>query len=121
MTAYNLSTSYTNDYELADWIENVTWERHGDPDPIKTTGYKGRWGDFDTPDLQSMAAGLALSSEAAAVVVWQPNSIDTPFTPASGHILRRESKANEGWVVIAVLESPLGHWMLACDKEVTNG
>ncbi len=120
MTAYDLRTSYSNDYQIADFIDSVTWES-GD---TRVTGLKGRWGDFDTPESQSLAAGLNFTSEAAAVVIWQPTPTDetTPpdtFAPVEGHILRRED-TGEGWLVLRVAKSRLGHWLCACEKEVLN-
>lgn len=111
---------FSNDWQYQDNIENATWERLADPEAVRVTGLKARWGDFDTPDLQSLAAGLGLSSEAAAVVVWQPDS-NKAFAPAAGHILRRESLGNEGWVIIDSIKSRFGHWSCACEREVTNG
>lgn len=121
--SWNPSTAYGDEDEWFPFIEDVTWI-HG---AISVTGLKGRWGDFDRPDLMSMAAGLGLSTEAAAVVVWQPTPADVAqedrdptFIPKAGHVLRRTTKGNEGWVVMGVLESRFGHWSLGCEREVVN-
>lgn len=121
--SWNPSTAYGDEHQWLDFVEDVTWV-HGE---TSETGLKGRWGDFDTADLQSMAAGLGLSSNAAAVVVWQPTPSDVDqedrdptFAPKAGHILRRTTKGNEGWVVMGVLESRFGHWSLGCEREVVN-
>lgn len=127
MTAeFDLATSYKNDHELADHIENVTWERSTESGPVLLTGLKGFWGDFDTPELMSLAAGLEVTNEAAAVVVWQPDLADgspptIAFAPAQGNILRRESLGNEGWMILRTTKSRFGHWLCACEKELVNG
>jgi hypothetical protein len=129
MTAFDPSTAYSQDYQWLDWVESVTWEREGEAGPILVDGLKGRFGDFDTADLQSLAASLALTSEAAAIVVWQPtpsdqdeptSEDDRTFAPKSGHILRREEHDNEGWVIVGFNRSRFGHWNIAIEREVLN-
>lgn len=121
---FDPATSYSQDHELHDFIEDVTWEVSTPDGLVSTTGFKGKWGDFDTPDLVSVAASLGLSSEAAAVVVWQPKPDDADweptFAPKPGHILRREEKGNEGWVIMGHGESRFGNWTCFCEKEVLN-
>lgn len=120
---FDPSAAYANRYQFQRFTEDVTWENTSGE---RVTGIKARFGDFDHREAISVAAGLTLSSEAAAVVVWQPKtpSGDEPnvlFAPAEGHVLRRESKAGEGWVIQAVQQSRFGHWVCACDREVSNG
>lgn len=123
MTAYGLSTSYLNDFELADWIEDATWERQ---DGTKVTGLKVRFGKFDTSDLQSLGQGIAFDNETAKVDLWQPNAVDgnppnVPFAPEEGGFIRRDSKGGEGWMIKGFAEWRIGYWQIACEKEVTNG
>lgn len=130
MTAFDPTTAYSQDWQWLDFVEDVTWEREAAGGPIRVTGLKARITDFDTADLQSMAAGLALTSEAVAIVVWQPTPIDQSgltaedertFAPKSGHILRREERNNEGWMIVGVSKTRFGHWNCACEREVLNG
>lgn len=121
--AFDPATAYGDEHQWFHFAEDVTWV-HGE---TSETGLQGRWGDFDRPDLQSMAAGLGLSTEAAAVVVWQPTPADVDqedreptFVPKAGHILRRTTKGNEGWVVMGVVESRFGHWVCGCERETVN-
>ena len=123
---FDPTTAYLGDYQWQNFVEDTTWEVPGDPTPARMNGLKGRWGDFTTPDFRSLAAGLAFSTTAAAVVVWQPTPSDETeppftFTPKSGHILRRESKGSEGWLILDATQSQFGPWLCACEKEVVNG
>lgn len=113
---------FDNDWQYQDNIEPVTWERKNGS---SVTGLKARFGDFDTPDLQAVAAGLAFTNEASGVVVWQPTvngqAPAVPFAPACDDILRKETGDKSGWLVKGILKSRFGHWSIACDREVVNG
>jgi len=122
---FDPTTAYAADYQWLDFIEDITWEVPTEAGPEQTTGLRGRWGDFDTPDFASVAAGLGLSSNAAAVVVWQPKPADVStweptFVPKPGDILRREAQEDQGWVILSSTRSRFGHWLCACEKEVVN-
>lgn len=122
MAAFDPSTAYANRWQYMRFIEPVTWERKND---TSVTGLKARFGDFDTPDLQAVAAGLAFTNEASGVVVWQPTvngqAPAVPFAPACDDILRKETGDKSGWLVKGILKSRFGHWSIACDREVVNG
>ena len=131
-TAFDPRTAYRSQGQFKSFRESVTWEKPTDDGISTLTGLTATFGDFDTPELQSLAAGLALTSESAAIVVWQPDvDEDAPlpegstapqaFAPASGHIIRRESVGGEGWVILSATRSRFGHWLLVCDREVVNG
>lgn len=134
---FNPTTSYSQDYQWMDFVENVSWHYtrvgEGTDDIVNESldGLKGRWGDFDTPDLTALAAGLGLSSQAAAIVVWEPIPSDADddweptFSPKPGHTLRRqdvldEAGSPEGWIIQSVHRSRFGHWLLPSEKEVLN-
>lgn len=126
-TTFDPRTAYRNQGQFKSFRESVTWEKPTDDGPVVLTGLTATFGDFNTAELQSLAAGLALTSESAAVVVWQPDVDETDplpeasrFAPAAGHILRRVSQSNEGWVILSVLRSRYGHWNCVCDREVVN-
>ena len=126
MTAFDPQTAYRNEGQWKSFSERVTWEKQTDAGPVLLTGLTAQWSDFDTPESQSVAAGLSFTNDAAAVVVWQPTLADgseptVRFAPAEGQILRRESKANEGWMIRSLLFSRFGHWVCACEREVVNG
>lgn len=122
--AFDPETSYHAEYTYVDRVKDVTWERS---EGLVVTGLKARWGSISTPDLSSIAAGLGLTSDAAAIVVWEPNPSDTAvadwepnFHPRVGEILRRED-TNEGWVVKDVTKMQTkGKWLVLADVEVTN-
>jgi hypothetical protein len=124
---FDPETSYAADYTYRDRVKDVRWEIPGEGEPTITTGLKGRWGTVDTPDLITVAANLGLSSEAAAVVVWEPKPSDVDvddwepeFAPKPGHILRRDD-TEEGWLIASAVKSQYaGKWLLLCDKEITN-
>lgn len=121
---FDPATAYEADYKFQDFIEDVTWERNTDAGPVRVASLKGQWGDFNTPESQSVAAGIQFTNEAAAVVVWQPDSADgtepiEPFAPIEGQILRRDN--GEGWQIKNGSQSRLGHWVCACQREVFNG
>lgn len=129
MAAFGVTTAYHNEWELHDRVEDVTWERPSDDGPVITTGLKGRWSAIDTPDLLSVAAGLGLSSDAAAIVVWEPKPTDVAvadwvpqFAPKPGHVLRRSEENSEGWIIKNAARSVFkSKWSLLVDKEVENG
>lgn len=106
-----------------DFVESVTWERKNGSN---VTGLKARFGDFDTPDLQAVAAGLAFTNEASGVVVWQPTvngqQPAVPFAPMEGEFLRKESGDKSGWMIRGgFVKSRMGHWSIAAEREVVNG
>jgi hypothetical protein len=123
MPSFDPETAYNADYAYRDRVKDVTWEH----DSIVSTGLKARFSNIDTPDLVNVAASLGLSSDAAAVVLWEPKPTDVEvddwepaFAPKSGHILRRED-TNEGWSIVSVTKSNLkGKWQMLVDKEVVN-
>lgn len=115
MTAFNPSTSYAKDYELADFVERATWEYGSEPTQV--ANLKAQRGAIDTPDLISVAAGLGLSSDAAAIVVWQATA-STTFAPKPGHVLQLATSGR--WVIRAIDASQFGQWTCLCTKEVTN-
>lgn len=125
MTTFDPRTAYRNQGRFKSFRENITWEKPSEAGVDRVTGLLATIGDFDNPELLTLAAGLALTSESAAVVVWQPVSTgsepQTVFAPAAGHVLRRESESNEGWVIVAFSRSRFGHWNCACEREVING
>ena len=122
--AFDPETAYYGDYQYRDRVKDVSWEI---PGGAIETGFKARFGTLDKPDIQSVAAGLGLSSEAAVVVLWEPKPTDvaladwTPrFAPVAGHILRREG-TGQGWIIASITGSThKGKWHLLVDKEVTN-
>lgn len=122
--AFDPETAYRGDYQYRDRVKDVSWEVTG-ADTV--TGLQARWGTIDTPDLVSVAVNLGLSTEAAAVVVWEPKPSDVTvsewapqFAPKSGHLLRRED-TGEGWLIASVVKSQLaGKWLLLVDREVVN-
>lgn len=122
--SFDPETAYCGDYQYRDRVKDVTWERTGIEQHV--TGLKARFGLIDTPEFASVAASLGLSTDAAAVVVWEPKPADitdwTPaFDPKDGHILRRED-TQQGWLIASVTKSQLqGKWLLLVDREVTNG
>lgn len=120
---FDPETAYSGDHQYHDRVKDVSWEII---DGATVTGLKARFGTIDTPDLTSVAAGLGLSTDAAAVVVWEPKPSDTDaedwepaFAPKSGHLLRLDT--GEGWLIHAVVKSQLaGKWNLLVDKEIAN-
>lgn len=122
--AFDPETAYHGDWQYLDRVKDVVWEQ---PDGTIVTGLKARWGSIHTPDMLSIAAGLGLSSDAAAIVVWQPKPSDTSesdweptFAPRDGHLLRVVT-TNEGWVIRdATRLQTHGKWLLLADREVTN-
>lgn len=119
---FDPTTAYANDYQWQNLVENLTWEVTSDTETLQYSGLKGRLDDTQTPDIQSVAAGIGLSSDAAAIVVWQPTTVTTfDFDPKPGHVLRRDAEEYEGWVISSVRKSRFNHWVCIVDKEVTNG
>lgn len=123
MASFEPAKVYADDYQYFDFVEDVTCERDG----TSVTGLKARWDDSGPSDVQNMAVGLGYSTEAAAVVVWQPTPTDVAqadreptFAPQPGDVLRRTTKSNQGWIVREVLASRFGHWTLGCTREVEN-
>lgn len=131
--AFDETTAYRNDYQWVSRIVNVTWEFLDEAGQVQTTdGLKARFGPISSPDLLSVAAGLGLSSQAAAITVWEPKPSDvdvadwvTVFDPKPGHILRKEvieeGAVAEGWLVKDASRSTgKGKWFLLAVAEVTN-
>lgn len=124
MTAYDLETSYLADSELVDLVQEATLEiptETGIPD--KVTGLDVHRGDLSTTEFRSIAAGLSLSSSAAAFVVWPPIDSTTkeavPLNIKQGSVLRITDD-NSGWIVQAHEQSRFGHYVMLCDAEIVN-
>lgn len=126
--SFDPSKAYHGDWQYQDFIEEVSWIRAADGGSDVTTGLKARFGDFDTPELVSLAAGLAFTHELAAVVLWEPKPSDVVlddwlpiFAPKSGQLLRRDDHDGERWLIVSAKQSRFGYWLLACEREATNG
>lgn len=132
--AFDEATAYRNEYQWVGRVIDAVWEYTAFEDTIRVDGLKARFGPINTPDLISLAAGLGLTTEAAAVVVWEPKPSDVEvedwepvFDPRPGHILRRdmpvteEGQVAEGWLIKSASRSTgRGKWFLLVDKEATN-
>jgi hypothetical protein len=119
--AFDPTTAYADDYRWHDFIEEITWEVPDGESVTHYTGLQGRLTDVHSPEVQSMAAGIGLSTDAAAFVVWQPSTVTTfTFAPRPGHVLRRVAEQYEGWSIADVQKSRFGHWVCIVDQEVTN-
>ncbi len=122
-STFDPTTAYSQSWKYQRFIESVTWQKqNGD----KLTGLKAKLSDSNNADIVSLTGGIGLNTEQAGFVVWQPNSSNgsepaIPFAPASGDILRRETKGGEGWLVTGVKDSRFGHWTVVCEREVVNG
>lgn len=122
---FDPETSYHDDWEYVDRVKDATWER---ADGQTVAGLKARWGSINTPDLMSTAVGLGLSSDAAAIVVWQPKPTDTDvgvwvpnLRPRAGDVVRR-TDTRQGWSVKDVTQlQTKGKWLALADVEVVNG
>jgi len=123
VTAFEPSTAYLNDWQFMDFIEGVTWEIPGDPDPQLVTGLKAQFKTIRKSDLQG--SNVVYTNDTASVAVWQPEptsgGIQTPFNPKPGHILRRVDRSNEGWVILDSTTDEIGRWNVTCEREVVNG
>ena len=121
--AFDPETAYAGDWQYMDRIKDVAWEHDGQT----VTGLKARWGSITTPDFTSIAASLGLSSDAAAIVVWQPKPDDVAtadwvptFQPRAGHLVRNAT-TQEGWSVKDATQfQQKAKWLLLADREVTN-
>lgn len=128
--AFDETKAYQGDWQYVGRVVDVTWEHQTLTDTENTTGLKARFCSVSTPDLVSVAAGLGLSTQAAAVVVWEPKPIDVAatdwqpsFNPKNGDTLRIEAGVNQsqGWVIHEVTShSNQGIWHLLVDKELIN-
>lgn len=122
---FDPETAYHGDWQYVDRVKAVTWETQGGE---FYTGYKARFGSVASLDISSIAAGLGLTSDAAAIVVWEPKSSDvaaddwTPlFAPQAGDVLRVDS-TGVGWIVKDRTHEPMeAKWIVVADKEVVNG
>ena len=125
---FDPTTAYEGAYQYIDLVEGVSWERSTDAGTETQTGLKGRWATIDRPDLVSVAAGLGLSTEAAAIAVWEPKPSDVDaddwqptFNPKPGDVLRRTEEDSEGWLIASVVRSGLrGKWSILADKVIAN-
>lgn len=122
--SFDPETAYRDDWQYLDRVKEVDWERS---DGTPYTGLRGRWGGINTPDISSVAASLGLTSDAAAIVVWQPKPSDEDadswepfFRPRQGDVLRRVD-TGEGWIVKDATElHTKAKWLVVADREVTN-
>lgn len=125
---FDPSKAYHDDWQYQDFIEEVSWIQPADGGEKITPGLKAKFNNFTTSDLQSWAAGIALPSDAAAVVLWEPKPDDvslddwTPqFSPKYGDNLRRDDQGGERWTILSFKRSRFGYWSLACEKALVNG
>ena len=115
MANFDPTTAYRDDWKFTDFVEEAAWESQTpDAGPNILTGFRARRSDIDTPEMQSLAAGLALTSSAAAFVVWEPTAMNDDFDPKPGDRLRI---ADGGWVVRRVERSVFGRWAAVCERE----
>jgi len=134
--AFDPTTAYRLDYQWLHFSEDATLELPNETEtPDQITGLKVQRGDLNAREFQSLAAGLALSSSAAAFIVYPP--ID-PATNQQldlglyqGCLLRiveadtvtsEELLANRnvGWLIQAYERTRFGHYLMVCDKELVN-
>lgn len=113
MTAFDPSTSYETDYQLADQKEFADWL----PDNQSFTDLSPLWrvsieaiivkrGNITTSDFATLAATVALSPATAAFLVANPT--DQDFNPSVNDILAMDDGVR---MMITGLEKPeLGCW-----------
>ena len=126
--AFDPTTAYRGDYQWFDFVDAATLEIPNDTGtPDKVDGLKVRRSDLDTTDFLALAAGLALSSSAAAFIVWPPVTTDTDevveLDVRQGCVLRIDppsAGAGQGWLVQAHTRSRFGYYLMVCDQEVVN-
>jgi hypothetical protein len=119
MTAFDPATSYANDYELMDFVEELIWEHPGG----KLDGLKGRRADIKGPQYLPVAAGMRLTTSAAAFVVWQPTPTDSTaqnvaFAPQPGQVLT--DALGSRWIIQWSDKSRFRHWAMILDVEPQN-
>lgn len=117
MTAFNPATAYAGNHAFLGFVEATSWERNVDDTLTTTTGFKAKRGPIESPDLVSVAAGLGLSSDAAAIVVWQATATTT-FDPKAGQILDLATSGR--WLIKSTHASRFSNWVCLCEKEVVN-
>ena len=133
--AFDETIAYRNDWQFVGRIREVSWERTVLEDPLLAEGLKARFGPISSPDLVSMAAGLGMTSSAAAVVVWQskPDDVDIDdwaptFDPKPGDILREAlpetystHETGKAWLIRDITyRTNKANWVLLVDREVEN-
>lgn len=121
---FDPTTAYRGDYQWHDFVEDATLEiPNATTEPTIITGLHARRENIDTSAFQGIAAGLALSSSAAAFVIWPP--VDEAAAEGielgikQGSILRLDA-TQDGWVIQAHERSRFGRYVAVCDKEVVN-
>jgi hypothetical protein len=132
--AFDETRAYVGDWQWIGRVFDISWEQPQDgAEPTVTTGLKARF-DTISNDLISTAASLGITSQVAAIVVWEPKADDVDledwepaFIPRNGHVLRKETEPQqsgeigEGWIIADARESATrGKWVCICQREVTN-
>lgn len=130
--AFDETTAYHGDWQWVGRVFDVQWERDTDAGPIIVTGLKARFSSI-TGNLVSVAAGLGITTQAAAVVVWQPKPTDVDetdweptFAPKEGHVLRKSvpdpDVRGDGYVIVGDVaeRAAKGRWRVFCQEEVVN-
>lgn len=121
---FDPTTAYLNEHQWFDFVEDATLEvptTGGGPTIID--GLKARRENLSTTDFQGIAAGLALSSSAAAFVVWapvDPNSSEAVELGIRQGSVVRLATSLDGWIIQAHERSRFGHYVIVCDKEIVN-
>jgi hypothetical protein len=112
---FDPATAYAGNYAFLNFVETTSWIYGSGPTTVQNLKAQRR--NIDTPDLVSVAAGLGLSSDAAAIAVWQATA-STTFAPEPGHIL---SMATSGrWIIRSLVAVRFSWWLCLCEKEKTN-
>lgn len=121
---FDPTTAYLGEHQWHNFIEEATLEiPNGTTTPDQITGLHVRREDISTSAYQGIATGLALSSSAAAFVIWapvDPNSAEAvELGIRQGSVLRLDESL-DGWVIHAHERSRFGHYVAVCDKEAVN-
>lgn len=123
MAAFDLEKSYIPDHELVDFLDEASLEIPNDTEtPTTITGLHVRREDLNTTEFRNLAAGLSLSSSAAAFVVWGPTDEEgepVELNIVQGSVIRLDDDGT-GWLVQAHERSRFGHYVMLCSEELTN-
>lgn len=121
--SFDPRTSYAGDFLYHDFVDDASVEKPSEAGTDVITGLHARRADLDTTEFLGLAAGLALSSSAAAFCVWAPIDPDddgpVELGLYVGCILRLAEDAT-GWVIAAHTRSRFGHYLMICDAELVN-